>query len=32
MANDIRHINYKSDFSVVLEMPDGVPAWDWYIQ
>ena len=27
--NDIRHINYKSDFSVVLEMPDGVPAWDW---
>lgn len=29
MANDIRHINYKSDFSVVLEMPDGVPAWDW---
>ena len=25
----LQHINYKSDFSVVLTLPHGIPTWDW---
>lgn len=25
----IQHINYKSDFSVILTMPAGIPSWSW---
>ncbi len=25
----IQHINYKSDFSVILTLPNGIPTWEW---